>query len=41
MGDYIYTGTPEGVGPVMVGDKLEGFITSKEGERCVLHCNVK
>jgi acylpyruvate hydrolase len=25
-GDLIYTGTPEGVGPVKIGDKLEGFI---------------
>ena len=28
-GDYIFTGTPAGVGPVNIGDKLEGFI----GER--------
>lgn len=26
MGDYIYTGTPAGVGPVKVGDRLQGFI---------------
>lgn len=26
VGDLIYTGTPEGVGPVKIGDKLEGFI---------------
>lgn len=25
-GDLIYTGTPAGVGPVAIGDKLEGFI---------------
>ncbi|APD05635.1 5-carboxymethyl-2-hydroxymuconate Delta-isomerase [Flavobacteriaceae bacterium UJ101] len=25
-GDLIYTGTPEGVGPIIKGDKLEGFI---------------
>jgi 2-keto-4-pentenoate hydratase/2-oxohepta-3-ene-1,7-dioic acid hydratase in catechol pathway len=25
-GDLIYTGTPEGVGPIAVGDKLEAFI---------------
>ena len=30
VGDLIYTGTPAGVGPVKVGDKLEGFI---EGEK--------
>lgn len=26
VGDLIYTGTPEGVGPVKIGDKLEGFL---------------
>lgn len=26
MGDLIFTGTPSGVGPVQVGDKLVGFI---------------
>jgi acylpyruvate hydrolase len=26
VGDLIYTGTPEGVGPVKIGDKLAGFI---------------
>ena len=26
LGDLIYTGTPSGVGPVKIGDKLEGFI---------------
>lgn len=26
VGDLIYTGTPQGVGPVKVGDKLEGFM---------------
>ncbi len=29
-GDLIYTGTPAGVGPVKIGDHLEGYI---EGER--------
>jgi acylpyruvate hydrolase len=29
IGDYIYTGTPAGVGPVEIGDRLQGFI---EGE---------
>ncbi len=28
-GDYIFTGTPEGVGPVSIGDKLAGFIEDK------------
>ena len=26
VGDLIYTGTPSGVGPVKIGDKLEGFL---------------
>jgi len=29
-GDLIYTGTPAGVGPVSVGDRLEGFIGSQK-----------
>jgi 2-keto-4-pentenoate hydratase/2-oxohepta-3-ene-1,7-dioic acid hydratase in catechol pathway len=37
MGDLIYTGTPAGVGPVAIGDKLEAFI---EGER-LLKCDIK
>ncbi len=28
-GDLIYTGTPEGVGPVKIGDKLEAFIEER------------
>ncbi len=36
-GDLIYTGTPAGVGPVKIGDVLEGFI---EGQK-LLHCEVK
>ena len=30
IGDLIYTGTPAGVGPVEIGDKLKGFINDKE-----------
>ena len=30
MGDLIFTGTPAGVGPVKIGDRLEGFIESKK-----------
>jgi len=30
IGDLIYTGTPEGVGAVKAGDKLQGFIAEKE-----------
>ena len=36
-GDLIYTGTPAGVGSVVVGDKLEGFI----GEERLLVCEVR
>jgi acylpyruvate hydrolase len=36
-GDLIYTGTPEGVGPVKIGDKMEGFING----RSFLTLNVK
>jgi len=30
IGDIIYTGTPAGVGPVKIGDKLEGYIGAKQ-----------
>lgn len=30
IGDLIYTGTPAGVGPVKIGDRLEGFL---EGQK--------
>jgi acylpyruvate hydrolase len=30
IGDLIYTGTPAGVGPVKVGDHLEGFLEAKK-----------
>ena len=36
-GDLIYTGTPVGVGPVKIGDRLEAFI---EGEM-LLKCDIK
>jgi 2-keto-4-pentenoate hydratase/2-oxohepta-3-ene-1,7-dioic acid hydratase in catechol pathway len=36
-GDYIFTGTPAGVGPVKIGDKLEAWI---EGEK-LLSCAIK
>ena len=29
-GDIIFTGTPKGVGPVSIGDQLEGFIEEKK-----------
>jgi 2-keto-4-pentenoate hydratase/2-oxohepta-3-ene-1,7-dioic acid hydratase in catechol pathway len=37
MGDLIFTGTPVGVGPVAIGDKLEGYI----GNERLLECNVR
>lgn len=29
-GDLIFTGTPSGVGPVQIGDKLEGFLNGEK-----------
>ena len=37
MGDYIYTGTPAGVGPIKIGDRIEGFINGKK----MLKCDIK
>jgi len=36
-GDLLFTGTPAGVGPVAIGDHLEGFI----GDQSLLTCNIK
>lgn len=30
IGDLIFTGTPEGVGPVQIGDRLTGFLDDRE-----------
>ncbi len=30
MGDLIYTGTPAGVGPVNIGDRLEGYLNGEK-----------
>lgn len=30
MGDMIYTGTPAGVGPVKIGDRLEGYMEGRK-----------
>ena len=30
MGDLIYTGTPAGVGPVQIGDHLQGYIGDRQ-----------
>lgn len=37
QGDLIYTGTPDGVGPVQRGDKLEGYI----GEKAIFKLDIK
>jgi 2-keto-4-pentenoate hydratase/2-oxohepta-3-ene-1,7-dioic acid hydratase in catechol pathway len=37
IGDLIYTGTPPGVGPVQIGDKLEAFLEEEK----LLEVNVK
>lgn len=36
-GDLIFTGTPAGVGPVKIGDRLEAFI----GDRKMIVCHIK
>ena len=41
MGDLIFTGTPAGVGPVQVGDTLEGFLRTTSGLKPLLHCEIK
>jgi 2-keto-4-pentenoate hydratase/2-oxohepta-3-ene-1,7-dioic acid hydratase in catechol pathway len=30
IGDLIYTGTPAGVGPVKINDRLEGYIENRK-----------
>lgn len=35
-GDYIFTGTPSGVGPVQIGDLLEGWIEGKKVIECAI-----
>ncbi|MCB9034264.1 MAG: fumarylacetoacetate hydrolase family protein [Chitinophagales bacterium] len=37
QGDLIFTGTPEGVGPVQIGDELQAFIN----EKCITTCTIK
>jgi 2-keto-4-pentenoate hydratase/2-oxohepta-3-ene-1,7-dioic acid hydratase in catechol pathway len=41
MGDFIFTGTPAGVGPVVIGDQLEGKMLTKEGWESFFHCHIK
>jgi len=37
QGDVIYTGTPAGVAPVEIGDKLEGYIADQQ----LLYCEIR
>ena len=37
IGDLIFTGTPEGVGPIKIGDHLEGFLNDKK----IINLNIK
>jgi 2-keto-4-pentenoate hydratase/2-oxohepta-3-ene-1,7-dioic acid hydratase in catechol pathway len=41
MGDLIFTGTPAGVGPVKIGDQLEGFIETENGRFQLLYCEIR
>lgn len=41
MGDLIYTGTPAGVGPVKIGDRLEGFLHTRQEVKSMFHCEIK
>lgn len=41
MGDLIYTGTPAGVGPVKIGDELEGHIETISGRQHMLSCQIR
>jgi 2-keto-4-pentenoate hydratase/2-oxohepta-3-ene-1,7-dioic acid hydratase in catechol pathway len=36
IGDFIFTGTPSGVGPVQIGDVLEGYLEEKKMFRVVI-----
>lgn len=44
MGDLIYTGTPAGVGPLQIGDQLEGYIVAHGADKKplpLLTCSIK
>lgn len=36
IGDYIFTGTPEGVGPINIGDHLDGYIADQSMFNCAI-----
>jgi len=40
-GDLLFTGTPEGVGPITPGDELVGFLITKGGEQEMFRTRVK
>ena len=40
-GDLIFTGTPEGVGPVQIDDQLEGFLSVGNRKETCFKFNVK
>ena len=41
VGDLIYTGTPAGVGPVAIGDKLEGFLHLRDTVQRMFVCTIR
>ena len=41
VGDYIFTGTPSGVGPISRGDVLTGYLSTPEGEQTMMECEIK
>ncbi len=41
MGDLLFTGTPEGVGPIAIGDLLEGYLYTTKGAQKMLETKVK
>lgn len=41
MGDLIYTGTPAGVGSVAIGDRLEGFLSTKIERKSMFQCEIR
>jgi 2-keto-4-pentenoate hydratase/2-oxohepta-3-ene-1,7-dioic acid hydratase in catechol pathway len=40
-GDLLFTGTPEGVGPIAQGDELIGYLMTKNGEQQMFQTRVK
>ena len=40
-GDLLFTGTPEGVGPLAIGDELVGSIVTRQGKQELLRTRVK